>query len=159
MAPTTLYNKQWERAKMGTPATAANGRNAVIYDEKCPMCTFQSRLLQRLDWLHRFEMVPASDTRVRLMAPQIEPTALQEAMHVITQNNAIHRGARAIRWMALRIPLLIPLGLLLWIPGAIFVAETVYRRVSRNRYVLSKVFGCKTACAVLPEKSPTLRGD
>jgi predicted DCC family thiol-disulfide oxidoreductase YuxK len=32
------------------------------------------------------------------------------------------------------------------------VAEIVYQWVSRNRHLLSKVFGCKDACALLPAK-------
>jgi predicted DCC family thiol-disulfide oxidoreductase YuxK len=36
--------------------------------------------------------------------------------------------------------------------GVIFVAEIVYRWVSRNRYVLSRMFGCKEACAVMPQR-------
>ena len=44
------------------------------------------------------------------------------------------------------------LGLFLWIPGVIWVAEKIYMWVSRNRHLLSKVFGCKGACAILPER-------
>ena len=49
-------------------------------------------------------------------------------------------------------PLLVPLALFLWIPGLIWIAEKIYAWVSRNRYILSRVFGCKEACAVLPQR-------
>ena len=49
-------------------------------------------------------------------------------------------------------PLLVPVALVLWIPGVIWIAEKIYTWVSRKRYVLSKVFGCKEACAILPER-------
>jgi hypothetical protein len=52
----------------------------------------------------------------------------------------------------MRLPLLIPVALFLWIPGVIQVAEVVYQWVSRNRLLLSRVFGCKGACAVLPAR-------
>ncbi|HRQ89295.1 MAG TPA: hypothetical protein PLA50_10885, partial [Bacteroidia bacterium] len=64
----------------------------------------------------------------------------------------IHRGARAIRFLGLRIPLLLPVGLFLWIPGTIQIAEVVYAFVSRNRLFFSRIFGCKGACSILPEK-------
>jgi predicted DCC family thiol-disulfide oxidoreductase YuxK len=52
----------------------------------------------------------------------------------------------------MRIPLLIAVGLFLWLPGVIWVAEKVYAFVSRNRHFFSKIFGCKGACAIMPEK-------
>jgi len=52
----------------------------------------------------------------------------------------------------MRMPLLVPVTLILWIPGVIWIAERIYVWVSRNRYLLSKVFGCKEACAILPER-------
>jgi predicted DCC family thiol-disulfide oxidoreductase YuxK len=52
----------------------------------------------------------------------------------------------------MRLPALVPVGLFLWIPGVIQIAEIIYRWVSRNRHVLSRVFGCKDACALLPKR-------
>jgi predicted DCC family thiol-disulfide oxidoreductase YuxK len=52
----------------------------------------------------------------------------------------------------MRLPLLVPVALFLWIPGVIFAAEIIYQWVSRNRLLLSRVFGCKDACALLPAK-------
>ena len=42
--------------------------------------------------------------------------------------------------------------LILWIPGVIYLAEIVYRWISRNRHLLSRVFGCKGACALMPAR-------
>jgi predicted DCC family thiol-disulfide oxidoreductase YuxK len=52
----------------------------------------------------------------------------------------------------MRLPLFVPVALFLWFPGIIFVAEKVYQIVSRNRLLLSKLFGCKGACAILPQR-------
>ena len=41
---------------------------------------------------------------------------------------------------------------MLWLPGVIWVAELVYRWVSRNRHLLSRLFGCKEACTLLPTR-------
>ncbi len=73
-------------------------------------------------------------------------------MHCVTPDGRIYRGARCVRYLGMRMPLLVPLALVLWFPGVIRVAEKVYAWVSRNRYVLSRVFGCKEACAVLPQR-------
>ena len=127
-------------------------KHILLYDSDCPLCTFQSRLLSWLDWCHVVEMVPLKDERAAVIAPQITREDLLEAIHCITPTGEIHRGARAIRFLGMRIPLLVPTGLFLWIPGVIQIAEVVYRFVSKHRLVLSKLFGCKGACAILPEK-------
>jgi predicted DCC family thiol-disulfide oxidoreductase YuxK len=70
----------------------------------------------------------------------------------VARDGRVHRGARCIRFIGLRMPLAVPLALLLWLPGVIWVAERVYMSISRNRYVLSRLFGCKEACALLPAR-------
>jgi len=58
-----------------------------------------------------------------------------------------------LRFVGMRLPLLVPLALMLWVPGVIYLAEIVYRAVSRNRLVLSRWFGCREACAILPKRT------
>lgn len=126
--------------------------NILLYDSDCPLCTFQSRFLEWLDWRKAVEMVPLRDERAASIAPGITRENLLEAIHCITPDGRIYRGARAIRFLGLRIPLLLPIGLFLWLPGVIQIAEVIYRFVSRHRLVLSRLFGCKGACTLLPEK-------
>ena len=122
----------------------------VLYDNECSLCTFQMRLLGWLDWGNRLALVPLSDPRVAQIAPSLTSEALREAIHCVTPRGRIYRGARAIRFIGMRLPALWLLCLILWIPGVIFLAEIVYQWISRNRYLLSRVFGCKDACAILP---------
>lgn len=126
--------------------------NVLLFDSDCPLCTFQSRSLAWMDWLEQVEMVPLKDPRTAEIAPDITREDLLEAIHCITPENEIHRGARAIRFLGMRIPLLVPVGLFLWIPGVILIAEKIYAFVSRHRLFFSKIFGCKGACAIMPEK-------
>jgi predicted DCC family thiol-disulfide oxidoreductase YuxK len=126
--------------------------NIVLYDDHCPMCTFQMRALTWLDWFNVTTLLPMSDPRVHQVAPTLSPEDLSAAIHCVAKNGRIHRGARCLRYVGLRMPLLVPMALFLWIPGVIWIAEKIYAWVSRNRYVLSRVFGCKEACAVLPER-------
>ncbi len=126
--------------------------NIVLYDDQCPMCTFQMRLLTWLDWFNAATLLPMSDPRAKEVAPGLTPEDMSAAMHCVTPDGRIYRGARCVRYLGMRMPLLVPLALVLWFPGVIRVAEKVYAWVSRNRYVLSRVFGCKEACAVLPQR-------
>jgi len=124
----------------------------VLFDDECPLCTFQMRLLTWLDWFNIVAPLPLSDPRVARIAPGLTREQLLEAIHCVTADGKIHRGARCIRFLGMRLPLLVPVALVLWIPGVIQVAEVIYRWISRHRLFLSRLFGCKEACSILPER-------
>ena len=124
----------------------------VLYDDECPLCTSQMRLLKGLDWFHAFVLAPISDPRTQAVAPGITREQLRQAIHCVTTNGEIHRGARCFRFLGMRLPLLVPVALVLWFPGVVQLAEVLYGWVSRHRLWLSRFFGCKSACAVLPER-------
>ena len=127
-------------------------RQIMIYDDQCPMCTFQVKSLTWLDWFNALRFLPMSNPEVQERAPQLQREDLMAAMHCLATNGRIYKGARAIRHAAIRIPLLIPLALIMWIPGIIFIAERVYQWISTNRYILSKLFGCGDACQIMPAR-------
>lgn len=131
----------------------SNATNIVLYDGECPLCASQMRLLKRLDWFNRIEFFPLSDERAKRIAPDLRREDLLEAIHCITREGHIHRGARCLRFVGLRIPLLVPFALFLWFPGVIWIAEKFYMWISSRRYWLSRIFGCKEACAVSPVRN------
>ncbi len=110
------------------------------------------KVLTWLDWFDVIRLVPISDSRARELAPDLTREALLEAIHCVTPDGRIYRGARCIRFVGMRMPMLIPIALVLWFPGVIWIAERIYAWVSRNRHLLSRVFGCKGACAVMPAR-------
>ena len=127
-------------------------KHCVLYDDGCPLCTFQMKVLTWLDWRNALALVPLSDPRAQEIAPQLTREDLLEAIHCVTPSGRVYRGARAIRFLGLRLPLLVPVALFLWIPGVIVLAEIIYQFVSRNRLHFSRIFGCKDACAILPAR-------
>lgn len=130
----------------------SRAQHIVLYDGDCSLCQFQIRMLTWLDWFNRLSFVPIAHERAALLAPQLTREQLMEAIHCLAPDGRIHRGARAIRFVGMRLPLLLPLALVMWVPGVIWVAEKIYAWVSRHRQVLSRVFGCKDACAALPAR-------
>lgn len=116
------------------------------------MCTFQMKILSWMDWFNALALVPLSDERAQQIAPSLTREDLHEAIHCVTPEGRIYRGARAIRFIGMRLPFLIPVALFLWLPGVIYIAEIIYQWISRNRLLLSRVFGCKDACSILPAK-------
>jgi len=127
-------------------------QHLVLYDDQCPLCIFQMKLLTWLDWLGKLALVPLTDPRAAEIAPQLSREALLEAMHCVAKNGRIYRGARCIRFVGMRLPLMVPVALFLWVPGVIWIAERVYAWVSRHRLRISRIFGCKDACAILPAR-------
>ena len=124
----------------------------VLFDDECSLCTFQSRVITWLDWFNTVRLVPISSPSVPEIAPRLTSTDIMESINCVAPNGRIHRGARCIRHISLRMPLAVVIALILWIPGVIYVAEIAYRWVSRNRHLLSRMFGCKDACALLPAR-------
>jgi predicted DCC family thiol-disulfide oxidoreductase YuxK len=127
-------------------------RHLVLYDNECPLCTFQMKTLTWLDWFHRLQLAPIAHPIASEAAPHLTRDDLMEAIHCVTPEGRVYRGARCIRFVGMRMPLLIPVALFLWLPGVIWVAERVYMWVSRNRHLLSRLFGCKEACAIMPAR-------
>jgi predicted DCC family thiol-disulfide oxidoreductase YuxK len=127
-------------------------QHIVLYDDECPLCTFQMKVLSWLDWRDRLALVPLSGARAKDIAPSLTREDLMEAIHCVTPEGRIYRGARAIRFLGMRLPLLVLVALFLWIPGVIIFAEAIYGVISRNRLVLSRLFGCKDACSILPAR-------
>jgi predicted DCC family thiol-disulfide oxidoreductase YuxK len=110
------------------------------------------KLLTWLDWFNQVELIPISDSRANSLAAGLSREQLLEAIHCVAITGRIYRGARAIRFLGLRMPLLVPVAVFLWMPGVIWVAEKIYMWISRNRHLLSKLFGCKQACALMPTR-------
>ena len=127
-------------------------KNTVLYDDGCPMCTFGMRVLTWVDWFGAARLVGLSHPEAKVIGPQLTREQLLEAIHCVTGDGRVYRGARAIRHLGLRMPVLVPLSVLMWVPGVMWIAERIYGVVARNRHVLSKMFGCETVCAVMPAR-------
>jgi predicted DCC family thiol-disulfide oxidoreductase YuxK len=122
-------------------------RVKVHYDDECALCRCQVRVLARLDWLKRLVWVPVSVLDPARVPASVSHADLLRAIHCVGPGERVYSGARCFRHLGMRIPLLVPISLLLWIPGVIWVADRIYERVSRNRHRLSRLVGCENACA------------
>jgi len=129
----------------------------LLYDGDCPLCRSQMVLLERLDWFSRVRCMPL-DHPERANLTETPKAELMAAIHAIDPRGRIHKGVWGLRRIGLRIPLLAPMCLLLWLPGAIWIADRLYRQVAQNRYLLSRWFGCRDACE-LPLRAPTPSSD
>lgn len=127
-------------------------KTIVLYDGRCPMCTFQMQLLTWVDIFHRLQLIPYQDQAATEYTDSIDPSALQASIHCVNPRGLIFRGARALRHICMRLPPYIPFALLLWIPGTLYIAHEIYDGISRNRMRISRIFGCTSACKIIPAK-------
>lgn len=104
----------------------------IFYDDECAFCVRQMRRVRALDWLGRFRLVPRSTAEAQ--AAGLSPDALAAAIHCVTAEGRVLRGAAGLRFVGLRLPLVAPLAALLWLPGALGLAERAYAWFSRRRY-------------------------
>ena len=125
----------------------------VLYDNTCAFCTAQVQIWRRLDWFHAIDFRPGTAPEAAGLGLSATREELQESIHCVTPDGRVYRAARCVRCLSLRIPLLLPLGLLLSLPGVIGLAERVYRRISVNRHALGRWCGCDAASNPGPLRS------
>lgn len=108
------------------------------YDADCGMCSAVVRWLRRFDTRKRiaWTAIQSLDTPPR----GLTHADLEAAAYLTCAPGDNHEGFFAFRKLLLRLPLLSPLGALMWIPGARFIGVPAYRWVARNRYRIS---GCR----------------
>ena len=107
------------------------------YDADCGMCTTVVRWLRRFDSRKRitWTAIQTLDT----LPKGLSYADLEEAAYLVCASGDNYEGFFAFRKLLLRLPLISPLGALMWIPGAGLIGVPAYHWVARNRYRIS---GC-----------------
>jgi predicted DCC family thiol-disulfide oxidoreductase YuxK len=114
--------------------TTKPARDVVLYDGMCRFCRSQIAILKRLDLTGRLEFVSLHDPSVAVNFPEIPHDDLMREMYVVDRNGVAHGGARALRVLSRRLPLLWPLAIPLHVPFSQPMWNWLYRFIARNRY-------------------------
>ena len=102
------------------PPAAWNGRRSlVLFDGFCPFCQASMRLLKAFDWLGNLEFRSLRDPdSIPATQPPLELSRLIEEMHVVTPHaGRTYHGFWAFRHIAWRLPALVLVAPILYIPG------------------------------------------
>lgn len=133
------------------PATkpAVRTRALVLYDGHCRFCQRSVAILRRLDWLGYLEYQSAREEEgIPPRDPPLDRARLLEEMHLITPDQKhVYHGFDCFRWMAWRLPLLLPIAPLLYIPGVPELGQRIYLWIARNRF---KIIPCEHGMCHLP---------
>jgi predicted DCC family thiol-disulfide oxidoreductase YuxK len=105
--------------------------DTIFFDGQCGMCRRSTRLILKLDWLHRLtledftalppEQLPAS------------PEVCLQSMTLRTHDNRVLIGMPAVRRAIRRTPLGLLPALFLYIPVISNITNAVYKIIARNR--------------------------
>jgi len=103
----------------------------VYYDDKCGFCLRSLVWVRRFDWFKRIRLIPISELPDN--ETELDINMLRQAMGVREENGEIYYGADGFEQISHRCPLLLPFGLVMKIPGAIYVSRWMYNIVATKR--------------------------
>jgi predicted DCC family thiol-disulfide oxidoreductase YuxK len=151
-----LFEPSWTVAAIGGAGKAWKrlvGRDklVVLYDGECGFCLWIARILRGLDAFEALELRDFRSENALDGLPPIAAADLERRMHVLGPGG-VKSGYRGLVSVALRVPLLAPLGLLGSFPGAHFLGEPVYDFVAARRQALHP--RCDGACALPGSRAP-----
>ena len=118
-------------------------KDQLIFDDGCGLCLWSVWLLRNLDWFKTITPVPLSKATDLLTLHSIPLEAMMKAMHLVTQDERVFVGAEAVREFGIKIPLLFPLALVMRLGFVLRFAKWVYKKISGNRYVISRLLKCE----------------
>jgi predicted DCC family thiol-disulfide oxidoreductase YuxK len=117
--------------------------NVVLFDGQCRFCTASVRSLVRFDWLGKLAYLSLHDPQVAVDYPDLSYEQMMREMHVVDQQGRRYGGAAALRFVFLRLPLLVPVGLCMHVPGTLPLWQFLYRVIAERRYRFGRLEACE----------------
>lgn len=108
----------------------------LLFDGGCGFCRTWVNRLARWDRRGRIRLVPSQSRTSVEGLPHIDDAALDQAMHFVTPDGRVYRGARALPAMLRYLRGGALLRPLLFLPGVLPAADRIYDRIAANRHRL-----------------------
>lgn len=105
----------------------------VLYDDGCGRCQRFMRVAQALDFGKRLEPLGLSDPKVAERFPYLSSADLMRELYVVEETGKVYRGVRAVRRLAVELPVIWPLATVMYLPGVIHIGDWIYRRLADAR--------------------------
>lgn len=112
----------------------ASGKYVVLYDGRCPFCTRQSQRLAKLARPGAVETVSFQEPGILARFPGLTYEACMKAMHLITPDGRVFRGAEAIVQALGTRRLFAWVATVYYLPGLRQLFNAMYAFVAANRY-------------------------
>lgn len=111
-------------------------RPVLLFDGGCGFCRQWVGRLARWDRAGRIALVPSQERATVPGLPRLEDVDLDRAMHFVTPDGRVTRGARTLPDMLRYLPGGALLRPLLMIPGVLAIGDRIYYRIAANRHSL-----------------------
>ena len=122
-------------------------KTVVVFDGLCALCQQSVKTIRRLDWLHAFEYQDAQAwDEVNRRFPQLDRDAILGEIHVVTPDGGLYAGYGGMRRIIKRLPLVMWLYPLLFLPGITWVGPKAYRWIADHRYQFNRLLGSPVTC-------------
>lgn len=108
---------------MSSPGSHEGPQVTVWYDDDCPLCVREIRLMRRLDRRQAIDFVSIQGAT----GCPVSTDELMERFHARERGEPIVSGAAAFAAMWRAIPVLRPLGMLARFPPVLWILEQMYR--------------------------------
>ena len=114
----------------------------VYYDGSCPICSASSRLINRLDWLNKVELIDLHQPG-ELDKAGITYQKAMSRIQVRTGCPQVYEGIDSLIKISLVIPLLwLPVPIL-WFSGKIGIGNRLYDWIAKHRLIFPVPGYCK----------------
>ena len=126
-------------------AQQARGRATLLFDGHCGFCQHSVAKLRVLDPFGYLEPVDFHTVPdLASLHPDLTPQRCKSRMQLIEPDGRLSEGFLSVRRMSLRMPLLMPLAPLLYLPGMGWVGQRVYDWVAAHRDLFHVSGACHT---------------
>jgi predicted DCC family thiol-disulfide oxidoreductase YuxK len=131
----------WALVGAGVPLVLAatlfvmpGARVAFVTDGGCRFCRSTAALIRRLDFARRVTFVDGNDAlALTQRTPPLDPEACVRTVHLVDAAGRVRTGFDAYRSLAWRLPVVVPLAPLLYVPPVAWLGARVYAAVAARR--------------------------
>lgn len=114
----------------------------LFYDGKCNFCITIIKILKGIDLSGKFTFLDLwKDSPLKKYG--LIQSDLKDQIHLLDKNGEIFKGYFAIREVFRKIPLLLPLSLVTYLPFSSYFGQKIYQFVAKHRHNLSS---CSEDC-------------
>jgi predicted DCC family thiol-disulfide oxidoreductase YuxK len=106
----------------------------VFYDAMCPLCSTVRQVVEKLDWLDKFEWIAVQKAEEMEEYSFLQGRNIYDRIHMLAPDGELYTGFYTVRKILNLLVLTYPLSLLLYLPLIDKVLDPLYMWVSENRY-------------------------
>jgi len=146
---TLMVPFKWWRC-IGQLATAKQPTLTVFYDQLCPLCNRTVLILNHFDIFHCIDFKNAQEHAAHYPAlASMNSETLLTDLYALDRNNRIYSGVDTYAQIFIKMRYLLPIGIILSLPGIHQFALKKYRSIADTRNRIP----CTSAC-LLPQALP-----